>query len=162
MKLNGGFIDIDSGITLAGTVSIRDLNAAVPWSVLQPFVARNGVRADIALQLERLDIANGWPVRIQGSVDVSSLLVRELAATPIGSYRAEFQTSDGAISGSVADVAGILDVAATIRLTADRNYSLVGQVAAAPGAPASLSDQLRYLGTPDARGLREFRFEGSL
>jgi hypothetical protein len=50
----------------------------------------------------------------------------------------------------------------TIAISPDRSYSLVGDVAARPGAPPSIEQQLRFLGSADDRGFRQFRFEGQL
>jgi hypothetical protein len=56
----------------------------------------------------------------------------------------------------------VLELVGTIRLTPDRNYEFIGQVAAKPNAPLNITQQLQYLGTPNSRGQREFRLEGRL
>jgi hypothetical protein len=66
------------------------------------------------------------------------------------------------ISGVVEDLSGVLDVSGTFVLNRDRTYSFVGQVAANANAPDTVLEQLRFLGSPDERGRREFRFEGRL
>jgi hypothetical protein len=85
-----------------------------------------------------------------------------LSAGALGDFRAQFVTNDGAISGTVEDLSGVLDVIGTISISPDRSYSLVGDVAARPGAPPSIEQQLRFLGSADERGFRQFRFEGQL
>ncbi len=80
----------------------------------------------------------------------------------IGDFRADFTSADGLITGNVEDVSGVLDVAGVISINADRSYSFIGQVAALPGAPPSIEQQLRLLGSADERGRRPFRFEGRL
>jgi general secretion pathway protein N len=60
------------------------------------------------------------------------------------------------------DVSGVLDVSGTIELRPDRTYSLAGRISATPAAPQDLVQQLRFLGSADADGMRSFRFEGQL
>jgi hypothetical protein len=90
------------------------------------------------------------------------LILRALAPSALGDFRAVLQTNDGVISAVVEDVSGVLDVNGNLVLQSDRTYSFVGQVAASANAPAAVVEQLRFLGSPDQQGLREFRFEGSL
>ena len=71
-------------------------------------------------------------------------------------------TNNGQITGTVEDVSGVLDVSGQITINADRSYSFIGDVAALPGAPPSIEQQLRFLGSADQRGMRQFRFEGRL
>ena len=52
------------------------------------------------------------------------------------------------------------DLAATILEFG--NYEFTGQVAAKPGAPINIAQQLQLLGSPDSEGRREFRIEGQL
>jgi general secretion pathway protein N len=134
----------------------------LPLSIADRALRLDGLRGELSLQIERADLDNGWPTELQGTASVSNLLIRALAATPVGSYRAEFQTTDDGITGSVEDTGGVLEVAGTLRLAPDRSYALIGRVGARGDAPSSVTEQLRFLGSPDARGLREFRFEGSL
>lgn len=162
LELSGGFAEGDIGVTPTGRIALRDFNATLPLAAFDRALRLQGLAGDLSLQVARADIDNGWPVSLQGNVAVSNLLIRALASTPLGSYRAEFQTTDEAITGSVEDTGGVLELAGTLRLTPERNYSLIGRVGATVDAPDSVTQQLRFLGTPDARGLREFRFEGAL
>ena len=86
-----------------------------------------------------------------------------MSASQLGDFRADMQTVDDNIVGQLDDVSGALDVdAASIVVRPDGSYSLIGNVAAKPGAPPSIEQQLRFLGSPDERGMRPFRFEGRL
>lgn len=158
----GGFVEAEAGVSVGGNVVVRDLNAALSLGEVVQLAMMSGVNAEITLQLDRLELEDGWPTQILGIARVSDLLIRNLSSTPIGSYEAEFQPGEDAIVATVEDVAGVLELAGTLRLTPERNYSLIGRVGAKNDAPASVTQQLQLLGSPDSGGLREFRFEGSL
>lgn len=158
----GGMLETDVAVGLTGTVHFATLNAALPIAALQGMARMDDIDGNVSVQLEDVELVDGWPTQLRGRVAVSSLLVKALAATPLGDFRAEFQSDDETIVGSVEDMSGMLDVAATLTLDADRSYSLIGQVGPTPTASTSVVEQLRFLGSPDARGLREFRLEGRL
>ncbi len=157
----GGFVDAELTTGLGG-LRLPALRAAVPLSAFAGVAPLADISGEVSLQLEDVVLRDGWPVRLHGQAGISGLLVRALAAEPLGDYRAEFASEDETITGSVEDLRGMLDVAATLTLAPDRSYSLVGRVAANATAATSVVEQLRFLGSADARGLREFRLEGSL
>ena len=158
----GGSIDTDVAVGLGGSLELSDLSGSVPIDLVHPAFQQSGISGDLSLRFARLVIENGLPVVADGSVTVSNVYVPNLSAGVLGDYRAEFQTGDGGITGSVDDLSGVLEVAGVVTLTADRAYTLVGEVAARPDAPPSVEQQLRFLGSPNERGLRPFRFEGRL
>ncbi len=158
----GGFVEGEAGVSFGGNVVARNLNAALSLGEAVQVAMISGVNAEITVQLDRLELEDGWPTHILGTAGVSELLIRNLSATPIGSYQAEFQPGEDAIVATVEDISGVLELAGTLRLTPERNYSLIGRVGARNDAPASVTQQLQLLGSPDSRGLREFRFEGTL
>lgn len=157
-----GFFDADIALGAGGSFTLSDVAAAVPLSALADAFPLSGIEGDVSLQFEELVIKGGVPVEATGTISIANLVSRYLAPTPLGDFRAEFQTADDGILGSVEAVSGVLELAGTIRLTQDRNYKFVGQVAAKPNAPLSITQQLQFLGTPNSRGQREFRLEGQL
>ena len=82
--------------------------------------------------------------------------------TPLGSYRAEFMTTESGVVASVEDSGAVFDLAGSLTLSPDRSFLFLGQVAATDQTPEKLRQQLRFLGTPNERGQHEIRFEGSL
>ena len=157
-----GFFDADIALGAGGSFTLSDVAAAVPLSALADAFPLSGIEGDVSLQFEELVIKGGVPVEATGTINIANLVSRYLAPTPLGDFRAEFQTADDGILGSVEAVSGVLELAGTIRLTQDRNYKFVGQVAAKPNAPLSITQQLQFLGTPNSRGQLEFRLEGQL
>jgi general secretion pathway protein N len=157
-----GFVDAEIGIGLGGSVSLSNVSAALPIRSLERLVAVGGIDGDIRLQMERLVLKDGVPVDAAGVVDVANLVIRPLAASTLGDYRATVETDGQTIRGIVHDTSGVLDVSGDIELSPERSYSFIGLIAARPEAPATVSDQLQYLGSADAEGRRSFRLEGQL
>lgn len=157
-----GSMNTDVAVGLDGDLSLTNLSGSVPLDLVHNAFQQAGISGDLALQFEELVLANGVPVAANGSVTVANFFARDLSAGAIGDYRAEFTTADNRITAIVEDVSGVLDVSGVITINADRSYSFVGEVAALPGAPPSIEQQLRYLGTADERGQRPFRFEGQM
>ena len=145
-----------------GDLYFSGLSGNLPLDLLHPALQQNGIRGDLALEFDSVVISNGVPVAADGSMTISDFFVPDLSASRLGDYRTEFQTTDDAVVGSVADVSGVLDVAGTITLNPDRSYVFIGLVAPTPMTPPSVVNQLRYLGSPNERGQHEFRFEGQL
>jgi len=155
-----GSMDTDVAVGLDGSLTLSNLAGSVPLDLVHQSFQSAGMSGDLSLQFNTLVLKNGLPVEASGHVTVANFFAPALSAGVLGDYRAEFQTVDGVISGAVEDLAGALDVNGTITITPERAYSLIGDVAARPGAPPSIEQQLRFLGSPDDRGFRPFRFEG--
>ncbi|MDZ7643656.1 MAG: type II secretion system protein N [Woeseiaceae bacterium] len=157
-----GFFEGNVAIGIDGSVALSKLNAALPLSTMQAALPMQDVSGELTVQLEDVQLEDGWPRRLSGRAGLSNLLVRAMAPTPLGSFSADFRNVDDAIVGSVEDTGGMLDVAGTLTLRPDRSYSLTGQVGATATATPTVEQQLRFLGTANDRGLREFRLEGVL
>jgi len=156
----GGFLEADAGISLTGRLVVRNVEGGIAIGALQQVIATPGIDGTVRLRLAELELDAGTPIALAGTVDVSGLTARGLSPTPIGDFRAQFATTPEGIVGSIEDVAAMLDVAGSIRVTPDRTYVLAGLVAPTLATPATVVDQLRFLGSPNDRGQREFRFEG--
>ncbi len=158
-----GFIETGVAVGLDGNVSFSALDAALPMATFKNGIpSLRGIDGSITLQFESVVLAGGMPVEADGTLVLSNLVVRDLSGSPLGEYRAVFQTGDNGISGQVQDVSGVVDIDGTIQLRPDRSYLFSGQIAAAANAPSAMVQQLQYLGSPDAEGKRTFRFEGQL
>lgn len=158
----GGFMETGVALGLNGSVTLTDLEGAVSIGALQNVVPAPGIDGNVRLTFARLRIDGGLPTEADGTIEVIGLLVRGLAATPIGDFRAELVTTDDGVAGSVEDIAGMLDIAGALQISKDRSYSLSGLVAPTATTPETVLNQLRFLGSANERGQREFRFEGQL
>jgi general secretion pathway protein N len=158
----GGFLETRARIGAGGSIELDDLEGAVSIAALQTVVPTPGIEGNVRLSIDRLAFENGFPVAADGIVDVVSLVVRGLSPSPIGDFRAQLTTGDDAITGSLEDTGGALDLAGSVRLGADRRYVLDGLVAPTPQASSALVNQLQFLGSANERGQRPFRLEGQL
>jgi general secretion pathway protein N len=157
-----GTLAADVAVGASGDLLISGLSGNLPLDLLHPAVQQSGIRGDLALTFESVVLSNGIPVAAEGSVTISDFFVPDMSAARIGDFRADFQTNDDVVMGSVEDVSGVLDVAGTISVQANGQYLFVGQVAATPLTPPSIVNQLRFLGSANERGQHQFRFEGQL
>ncbi len=157
-----GTMNARVAVGFGGALSMSELNGSVPLDLVHQAFQQNGIRGDVILQFATLTVKNGLPVEADGSVTVADFFAPVLSASRIGDFRADFQTTNEGISGVVQDLSGVLDVEGTIELMPDRSYVFVGKVAPTAETPPSITNQLRFLGSPNERGQRPFRFEGQL
>ena len=161
-KLPSGFLESDVAVGIGGSVHFSELVAAMPLATFAAVFPMNGIEGGLRIEFGGLVLTDGFPSHADGTVGISGLLLRALSPTALGDYRATLQTGDDGIIGGIEDLSGVLDVTGDLALGQDRTYSVVGQVAPTPNAPPTVLEQLRFLGSPDQQGRREFRFEGSL
>lgn len=157
-----GSMNADVAIGLTGKLLLTDLAGSIPLDLVHDAFQQAGISGELSLKFSELILENGVPVVAIGTVTIANLVLRDLSADILGDYRTEFQTSIGHVAGTVKEISGILAIDGTITINPDRSYSLIGDVAAHPGAPPSIGQQLRLLGSADDQGMRQFRFEGQL
>lgn len=151
-----------AAVGLSGKVSLTDLVGSLSLAAIHPSLQANRIDGTVNIQMQSLVLIDGWPVEAQGSIGVGNLIAGAAGPDPLGNFRAEITTEINGIVGLVEDAGAVLDVTGTLTLGDDRSYSLVGFVAANSKTPVSINQNLRFLGTPDPNGRRQFRFEGSL
>ncbi len=158
----GGFVEGDASVTPGGTLRLTNLRASLPLDVVAESVGMPGLAGIANAQFERLEVDGGVPTAADGVLEVASLRVPLVAPVPIGGYKAEFFTQADGVIASVEDTDGLMDVAGHLVLNPDRSYQFLGQIAPKPETPEALRNQMRFLGTANARGQYELRLEGSL
>lgn len=159
-KPASGSIYSDVSLGYNGTLTFSNLNGNVPLDVVHLIFQRNGIRADLSFNFNKIAIANEFPVIVAGKMKIGNLYIPDLSAGVLGNLNVDFATEKGAIKASFQDLSGVLEVIGSLSILKNGNYSLVGKVATRRGATPSIGQQLRLLGSPDEDGLREFRFEG--
>jgi general secretion pathway protein N len=159
-KPASGTVTAEVAVSLDRSLTFSSLAGNLPLDLLHKVFQESGISGDVRLNFATLVLRDGILVYADGNIIVENLFVAELSAAQLGDFRADIQTNDAGIRGSLEDISGVLDVTGVVSLTADHSYSVIGEVAAKPGAPPSISEQLRYLGSPNERGLRQFRLEG--
>ena len=161
-NLASGFVDANVAVGVGGSLILSNVTGALTLDALADMLQLSGIEGDISLQFDELVVEDGLPVEVTGTLKIANLVSRYLSPTPLGDYQANFETEADVILGSVDAISGVLDLIGTIKLHNDRNYEFTGQVAAKPGAPINIAQQLQLLGSPDSEGRREFRIEGQL
>jgi len=157
-----GFIESDLGVGIGGTLTVSDLTASLQ---LQPFsdaLQMRGLRGNASLQFDQIRLQDNLPVAADGFLEVRDLLVPRISREPIGGYRVEFFSQENGIGASIEDTDGVIDVAGSLQVNADRSYQFLAQVVAKPEAPERLKTQMQYLPPANDRGQQELRIEGSL
>lgn len=159
----GGFVESRVALGIGGRLILQNLEGAVSIGQLRGLLPAPGIDGNARLSFNELILDNGLPVAADGRLDVMGLTVRGFANAPIGDFRTDLATTDEGVSGSVEDLAGMLDVAGAVRIGRDdRSYSLTALIAPTSSTPQSVTNQLKFLGSPNERGQHEFRFEGSM
>ena len=157
-----GFIEGTVGVSVGGTVKVRDLSAALPLDAVAPAFNLAGIRGNASAQFERIEIKDGLPVAADGQFTVANFTHPRIYRGSIGGYRAEFFTQADGVVASVEDTDGSIDIAGSLQVGSDRTYQFIAKLAPKPNTPASIQRQLQILGSPDERGQRELRLEGEL
>ena len=156
-----GFFESQVALGLGGTLTLENLTASVPLQMFSGAANIEGLSGSASLKFERLKLHSGRPTAMDGTVDVANLVVPRLSSSSLGGYRAEFFTQNNGIVASVEDTDGVIDLAGSLQLNADKSYAFLGQVVAKPNAPESLKRQIRFLPAANDRGQHELRLEGS-
>lgn len=168
LRVNGapvaGFIegDVYVGIGRSTTVSADDVRASLPLALFASVLNMPGLNGSASLQFEHLELRDGMPIALDGTLEIANLVVPAVNRNSIGGYRVEFFSQADGVSASVEDTDGLLDIAGNLELQADRSYRFLAQIIAKPGAPADLRRRIERLPAINDRGQRELRVEGSL
>jgi general secretion pathway protein N len=157
-----GFVEGRVALGFGGDISIADLNGSGSLQSFAGILNMPGLRGDVSLQFERLQLRDGLPVAAVGTIAVAGLVAPLIDPGSIGGYRMELFTNETGVIASVEDTNATFDLAGSLTVSADRNYVFLGKVAATERTSDKLRNQLRFLGSPDPRGRHEIRLEGSL
>ena len=80
----------------------------------------------------------------------------------LGSYKIDLFERNGEIYGSIDDVSGEVDIAATMSLTLSGKYIIDGAVSEKQNTSNQVRTILSFLGAQNENGQRSFRFEGEI
>jgi general secretion pathway protein N len=149
----------DLALGLGNRLTLRNFTADLPIDAhALPQVPRN-LSGTVHVDLALARIVNGAISELQGRLEARDLVDSHGRPTPLGNYALTFPGSD--LTGQLQDLGGPLAVTGTVRLTPGPGYAVDGLVAARPGAPPELLNNLLYLGSADAQGRRPFSMTGT-
>lgn len=156
-----GFFSSEVTIGLGSKLTLANLSASVPLAMFEQAAGISGLRGTASLQFERLALVKGRAAALDGSVSVADLVVPMIARSPLGAYKADFFTQNNGIIASIEDAGGVVDLAGSLELGADKSYKFNGLVAPQANTPDELRQRLRFLGSPNERGQYALPLEGS-
>jgi general secretion pathway protein N len=162
-----GFANARVATTFAGRIILTDVSASLP---LQSIMGNGGLPGGwvgkAQAKFNKLELKDGWPLAMQGTLDLIDVTGPASQPNNIGAYRIKFpegNVSADALTGSLESLEGAaLDVTGTLKFAADRSYQLDTMVAARGNAPPGLAQSMQYLGSPDAQGRRPFSVSGTM
>ena len=141
-------------------VSISDLQASANLALLGGTLKLEGVQGLASLNLDTLDIVDGWPTALAGSLRIEQLQVPPLlpsdaisTSIPFGNFEVTLTgVTARSIVATVRDAGGPLEVVADLVLELERPYTLAGaaprisaRVRERPDAPDELAVPLDML-----------------
>ena len=157
-----GFIESDVSVGLSGALIVSDLRASLPLDLFSDVIGISELQGNSSIQFDRLKIVDGMAVAAEGTIQIADLYVPIAGRESLGGYKVEFFTQDDGISASVEDDDGVVDLAGSLQVKADRSYQFIAQVVANSRTPEGVRRQLRFLGPANERGQQELRLEGVL
>jgi hypothetical protein len=153
-------------MTLGGRVTVDDLTASLPLSILPPSANRGGYTGKVNLKFAQLILEDSWPARADGSLEMIDLTGPAQRPATLGSFKVVFPPDAAAgdtLAGALSDLGGPVELKGTVQLKkAGRSYIVEGLVKARGDAPQNLAKALEYLGPPDPEGRRPFSIAGTL
>lgn len=158
----GGFAEGNAAFGFGGRVHFDDVSASLPLAGLVSALNMPGLSGIANARIERLVIVDGFPTAADGTLDVIDLMVPIVIRSPIGDFKAEFFTQENGVAASVEDTDAVFDLAGSVQLGSDRSYQFLGQVAPNDETPDLMRQRMQLLGSPNERGQRELRLEGTL
>ncbi len=155
-----GFLESDVSIGYSGALTVSDLSAAVPLDLLADATNVSGLQGNVSLTFERIEIVDGLATAADGTARFADLMIPIFGRDSLGGYKAEFFTQNNGITASIEDTDGVLDMAGSLQLNADRSFEFIALVIAKPEAPQGIRQLLQTLPAANDRGQRELRYEG--
>ena len=149
-------------LDLMNNLSASDIKGNFPNDILEIIAPFLGVSSEIDMNIKSLSLNNKDIKQIEGQILLNNLVMKGVSNRVLGSYKIDLFDRNGEIYGSIDEISGEVDIAATMSLSLSGNYIIDGVVS----AKQSTSDQVRtilsFLGTENENGQRSFRFEGEI
>ncbi len=157
-----GFLESDISIDFSGALTISDLTAALPLDLLADAINVPGLQGNISLVFDRVEVVDGLATAADGTAQIADLMIPIFGRDSLGGYKVEFFTQNNGITASIEDTDGVLDMAGSLQVSADRSFEFIALVIAKPEAPQRIRQLLQTLPSANDRGQRELRYEGIL
>lgn len=171
-----GSLATDFDVALSGQdIRLRNLAFVLPLPALDafPLGMPKGWQGQATGQFATIEVAQGWPARLQGTLDLDGLIAPPPRSAPVGSFHAVFPAAQpkpslsvpadpANVTAQVSDKNGPFAVDAQLTLGRTRDFALEGTLAPRGPVPPAMERSLQLLGPADAAGRRQFSVGGSL
>jgi general secretion pathway protein N len=168
-RLADGFLN--TGVTASTSrVQFNDLRGGTSLATLALMLPVRGMRGQASVALSSLEIENGWPAHILGELKLAALQIAPFVSNgnsnlvPLGDYTVTFGEAPArSIAARFVDNGGPLEVAGTLVVKPNREYTFDALIKPRDGAPRQLVDGLNVMtADPDSDGRRRLTLTGSL
>ena len=171
-----GSVETDFDLSLTGRdVKLRGARLELPLAALNalPLGMPKGWQGRVSGQFDAIDLQQGWPTTLQGSLDLDELVAPPPRNAPVGSFHAVFPAAQpmpslsvpqdpSNLTAHVKDKNGPFSVDAQLTLSRARNFAFEGMLAPRGPVPPAMERSLQLLGPADAAGRRQFSVGGTL
>ena len=149
-------------LDLMNNLSATDIKGNFPNDILEIIAPFLGVSSEINMNIKSLSLNNKDINQLEGQILLNNLVMKGISNRVLGSYKIDLFERNGEIYGSIDDISGEVDIAATMSLTLSGKYIIDGAVSAKQNTSNQVRTILSFLGTENENGQRSFRFEGEI
>jgi len=149
-------------LDLMNNLSATDIKGNFPNDILEIIAPFLGVSSEIDINIKSLSLNNKNINQLEGQILLNNLVMKGISNRVLGSYKIDLFERNGEIYGSIDDVSGEVDIAATMSLTLSGKYIIDGAVSEKQNTSNQVRTILSFLGAQNENGQRSFRFEGEI
>ena len=149
-------------LDLMNNLSATDIKGNFPNDILEIIAPFLGVSSEINMNIKSLSLNNKDINQLEGQILLNNLVMKGISNRVLGSYKIDLFERNGEIYGSIDDVSGEVDIAATMSLTLSGKYIIDGAVSEKQNTSNQVRTILSFLGAENENGQRSFRFEGEI
>ena len=149
-------------LDLMNNLSATDIKGNFPNDTLEIIAPFLGVSSEIDINIKSLSLNNKNINQLEGQILLNNLVMKGISNRVLGSYKIDLFERNGEIYGSIDDVSGEVDIAATMSLTLSGKYIIDGAVSEKQDTSNQVRTILSFLGAENENGQRSFRFEGEI
>ena len=149
-------------LDLMNNLRATDIKGNFPNDILEIIAPFLGVSSEIDMNIKSLSLNNKGINQLEGQILLNNLVMKGISNRVLGSYKIDLFERNGEIYGSIDDVSGEVDIAATMLLTLSGKYIIDGAVSEKQNTSNQVRTILSFLGAENENGQRSFRFEGEI
>ena len=149
-------------LDLMNNLSATNIKGNFPNDILEIIAPFLGVSSEIVMNIKSLSLNNKGINQLEGQILLNNLVMKGISNRVLGSYKIDLFERNGEIYGSIDDVSGEVDIAATMSLTLSGKYFIDGAVSEKQNTSNQVRTILSFLGAENENGQRSFRFEGEI